>query len=58
MLRALVEILVLSYLIYQVIRVVRGTRAAPVILGVALLGGLYYASGTLGLSTRLRFRRR
>ena len=50
-LRALVEILVLSYLIYQVIRVVRGTRAAPVMLGVALVAGLYYASGALGLGT-------
>ena len=50
-LRALVEILVLSYLIYQIIRVVRGTRAAPVVLGVALLAGVYFASGALGLGT-------
>ena len=50
-LRALVEILVLSYLIYQIIRVVRGTRAAPVVLGVVLLAALYFASAALDLGT-------
>ena len=49
-LRAVAEILVLWYLFYQLIRVVRGTRAAPVVFGVGLLAVLYLVSGELGLS--------
>ena len=50
-LRALIEIPLLSYLGYRVILVIRGTRAAPVALGVVLLGLLYLVSGLLGLET-------
>ena len=47
--RAVLEIVVLSYLVYQLILVLRGTRATPVVLGLALLGAVYYVSGALGL---------
>ncbi len=47
--RAVLEIVVLSYLAYQLIVVLRGTRAAPIVLGLALLGGVYYVSGAMGL---------
>ena len=50
-LRALIEIPLLTYLGYRVILVIRGTRAAPVALGVVLLGLLYLVSGLLGLET-------
>ena len=49
--RALIEIPLLTYLGYRVILVIRGTRAAPVALGVLLLGLLYLVSGLLGLET-------
>ncbi len=47
--RAVLEVVVLSYLVYQLILVVRGTRATPIVLGLALLGGVYYISGAVGL---------
>ena len=50
-LRALIEIPLLTYLVYRVILVIRGTRAAPVALGVVLLGLLYLVAGLLGLET-------
>ena len=50
-LRALIEIPLLAYLVYRVILVIRGTRAAPVALGVGLLGLVYFVSGLLGLET-------
>ena len=50
-LRALIEIPLLAYLVYRVILVIRGTRAAPVALGVGLLGLVYLVSGLLGLET-------
>ena len=53
-LRALIEIPLLTYLGYRVILVIRGTRAAPVALGVVLLGLLYLVSGLLGLETTRR----
>ncbi len=49
--RALIEIPLLTYLGYRVILVIRGTRAAPVALGVMLLGLVYLVSGLLGLET-------
>jgi len=49
--RALIEIPLLTYLGYRVILVIRGTRAAPVALGVVLLGLVYLVSGLLGLET-------
>jgi diadenylate cyclase len=41
---AVVDILLVAYLIYQLILVVRGTRAAHILLGLALLVALYYVS--------------
>lgn len=48
---AAVDILLVAYLIYQLLLVVRGTRAAHILLGLLLLGGLYWASRLLGLET-------
>ncbi len=49
--KALLEILLLAYLFYQLLRVLRGTRAAPTAIGLGLLALLYYVSGFLGLTT-------
>ena len=49
--RALVEIALLAYLAHQLIQAVRGTRAAGIVVGMALLFGLYFATDWLGLST-------
>ena len=49
-LRALIEIAVLAYLVYQLIRVMRGSRAVPVLLGLLLVVGLYYAAGIVGFT--------
>lgn len=43
-----VEIAVLAYLIYQLIRVMRGSRAVPVLFGALLMVGLYYLTGFVG----------
>ena len=50
-LRAHIEIPLLAYHVYRVILFIRWTRAAPVALGVVLLGLLYLVSGLLGLET-------
>ena len=47
--RAVVEILILSYFFYRFLVVVRGTRAEPVLLGVAVIGVFYLLTGVLGL---------
>ncbi|MBI1355371.1 MAG: TIGR00159 family protein [Acidobacteria bacterium] len=48
--RSLAEIAVLAYLVYQLIRVMRGGRAVPVLFGVLLIVGLYYAAGVVGFT--------
>ncbi len=48
---AAVDILLVAYLIYQLLLVVRGTRAAHILLGLSLLGVLYWASRWLGFET-------
>ena len=48
-LRAVFEVALLSYVFYQLIRAIRGTRAAPMVFAVGLLVASYYASGLLGL---------
>lgn len=48
---AAVDILLVAYLIYQLLLVVRGTRAAHILLGLSLLGVLYWASRLLGFET-------
>ena len=50
-LTAVVDIVLVAYLIYQLLLVVRGTRAAHILVGLLLLGILYYASQLLGLET-------
>lgn len=50
-LKALVEILLLAYLLYALLHSIRGTRAAPVLVGVLMVTGLYSVAGFLGLST-------
>jgi len=49
-LRSVAEILVLSYLLYQLLLVIRGTRAAPVFLGMVIVAAIYQASGWLGFA--------
>jgi diadenylate cyclase len=48
---ATLEIAILAFLLYHILVAVRGTRAAPVVLGVVFVAALYYVSGALGLST-------
>jgi diadenylate cyclase len=49
--RAAAEIAVLAYLIYQLIRVMRGSRAVPVLFGALIVVGLYYAAGLIGFNS-------
>ncbi len=48
---AVIDILLVAYLIYQLLLVVRGTRAAHILLGLSLIGGLYYISILARLET-------
>lgn len=48
---AVLDILLVAYLIYQLLLVVRGTRAAHILIGLSLLGLLYYISRVAGLET-------
>ena len=48
---AVVDILLVAFLIYQLLLVVRGTRAAHILLGLSLLGALYVISRWAGLDT-------
>jgi len=50
-LAAAVDILIVAYLIYQLLLVVKGTRAAHILVGLCLLGVLYYVSRAAGLET-------
>jgi diadenylate cyclase len=50
-LTAALDILLVAYLIYQLILVVRGTRAAHILLGLLVLAALYYVSRGAGLET-------
>jgi diadenylate cyclase len=50
-LKAVVEILLLAYLLYVFLHSIRGTRAAPVVVGIILVSALYMLAGALGLTT-------
>ena len=50
-LKAVVEILLLAYLIYSLLHSIRGTRAAPVLVGVLIVTAMYTAAGFFGLTT-------
>jgi len=47
----LVDILVVSVIVYELLHLIRGTRAAQMALGASLLVGLFYASEGLHLTT-------
>ena len=48
---ALVDVAALAYLIYHLMKALRGTRAAPAFFGVSLVALMYVAAGWLGLTT-------
>jgi diadenylate cyclase len=50
-LTAALDILLVAYLIYQLLLVVRGTRAAHILVGLSVVAGLYYGSRWAGLET-------
>jgi diadenylate cyclase len=50
-LRSLVEIAILAYCIYQLLRVMRGSRAVPVGFGFAILVLAYFLAAAAGLSS-------
>jgi diadenylate cyclase len=50
-LNAIIDILVVAFLIYQFLSLIRGTRAAPMLLGVSTLVIAFYAAHLLGLRT-------
>jgi diadenylate cyclase len=50
-LKTIVEVLLLAYLLYVFLHSIRGTRAAPVLVGVILVTAIYALSGVLGLAT-------
>jgi diadenylate cyclase len=49
--RSLIDILVVAFLIYEVLRLLRGTRAVQMIVGLGLIALLYQISSWMGLST-------
>jgi len=42
--RDVVEILIVAFVIYHVLRFLAGTRALPILLGLIVLGGVYFAA--------------
>lgn len=48
---AVVDIAVVGFLVFRVMRVIRGTRAIAVLLGLAVLGAVYLAAEWTGLFT-------
>lgn len=50
-LAAVVDILIVAFLIYQVLQLIRGTRASAMLLGIGLIIFLYYASRWWKLDT-------
>jgi diadenylate cyclase len=48
--RSLIEIAILAYCIYQLIRVMRGSRAVPVAFGFAILVLVYLVASVIGLT--------
>ena len=47
----IVDVLIVAFLIYRGMLLIRGTRAAPMLGGLALLVGLYFLANPLGLVT-------
>ncbi len=50
-LRNLIDILIVAFLIYEVLRLVRGTRAVQMAVGLGLVAFLYQISSWFGLTT-------
>jgi len=46
-----VDILLLAVVIYSGINLIRGTRAVPMLIGLGVLYGVYFASGRLEIYT-------
>src|SRR3989442_3155870 len=46
-----IDILLLAVVIYSGINLIRGTRAVPMLIGLGVLYGVYYASGRLEIYT-------
>ena len=51
----LVDILILAYLIYQLVLLIKGTRAVQMMTGVVFIIGAYFVAGVLQLTTVQRF---
>lgn len=49
--RGIADVLIVYYLIYRVLKLVRGTRAAQTMAGMALIIGLFFAAKRLDLIT-------
>jgi diadenylate cyclase len=49
--RAIVDVLLVFLVVYAVLKVLRGTRALTMALGLGLFGLLYWLAGTQGLTT-------
>lgn len=49
LLTTLADILIVFYVVYRVLKLVRGTRAAQTMVGMALLGGLFFLAKKLDL---------
>ena len=47
----IVDILIVSYIIYRIILLIRGTRAVQMLLGIIVITGIYLISGRLDLLT-------
>ena len=50
-LKHLIDILIVAVLVYEVLRLVRGTRAVQMAVGLVLVGLIYQISSWLGLTT-------
>lgn len=49
------DILILAYLIYQIVLLIKGTRAVQMMMGVIFIVSAYFAAGLLQLNTVQRF---
>ncbi|MCB9030455.1 MAG: TIGR00159 family protein [Deltaproteobacteria bacterium] len=50
-LRNIIDVLIVSYLIYRGLLVIKGTRAAPMLAGLAVIVLIYFLARPLGLNT-------
>jgi diadenylate cyclase len=48
---AIADVLLVSYLIYSVLRLIKGTNTVPVLVGLGVITVLFFASKWLGLTT-------